>query len=128
MSMPSFAGDPAGFAEALERQAAAMKERADRAEQAMASASYSATSRDKSVTVTVNSAGALTGVEFGGRSTTLTRIQLAATVMETYAQATAEAGRRSREVLAELMGRDSATLGVFDAVLPPADPDPKRQR
>jgi len=128
VSMPSFASDPAGFAEELARQATRMKERADRAERAMASASFTAASRDKSVTVTVNSAGALTGVEFGSKARALTRIQLAATVMETYAQATAEAGRRSREVLAELLGDRSETLGAFDAVLPPADPDPKRQR
>ena len=124
--MTGFANDPAGFIDALERQAARMKAEADRAREALATASFTASSRDKAVTVTVSSGGTLTGIEFGVKAKALTQLQLAGSVMETYGKAAAEAGRASRNTIAGLVGDGSEVLGLFDAVAP-RDPEPERR-
>lgn len=119
MSMPSFASDPAGFAEALERRAGEMKAKAARIEREIAGTSATTASRDKSVTLTVNSGGGLVAIEFGVKAKSLTQIQLAAAVMETYARASAEASARTRGLLAELVGDRGEAMALFDAAAPP---------
>ncbi|GIG63857.1 YbaB/EbfC family nucleoid-associated protein [Phytomonospora endophytica] len=126
MSMPSFASDPAGFAEALERRAEEMKAKAARVEREIAETSATAASRDRSVTLTVNGSGGLGSIEFGVKAKSLTQIQLAATVMETYAKASAEASARTRALLAELVGDGGEAMALFDAAAPPSpDTEPR---
>lgn len=77
--------------------------RADRARAALAGVEGTAASADGAVTVTVAPGGALRRLELAERSAELTRVQLAALVVETAARAQAEVDRLVAEAVAPLL-------------------------
>lgn len=90
-----------------------LKARADRAQAALAGVDGTAASPDGAVTVTVVPGGALRRLVFSERSEELSRVQLAALVVETAARAQAEADRRVNEAVAPLLGTDSEAMRVI---------------
>ncbi len=114
---PSAEGWLAGYqhrTERLARQAAATQ-----AELAAIAATES--SPDRSVSLTVNSAGALTALTIGPPAEGLSRVQLAATILATARRAQAAAASRMVEVMRPLIGGRSAAMTLLRAHLP--DPD-----
>lgn len=93
-------------------------ERAARAREALAGVEATASSRDGSVTVTVNPAGALLGLVLGERSEAMSRVQLAAAVLAAAQQAQADAARLATDALAPLLGEDSEAMRVVRSHLP----------
>ena len=87
--------------------------RADRAQAALAGVDGTAASPDGAVTVTVIPGGALRRIVFSERSESLSRVQLAALVVETAARAQADADRRVTEAVAPLIGTDSGAMHVL---------------
>lgn len=77
--------------------------RADRARAVLAGVEGTAASADGAVTVTVAPGGALRRLELAERSAGLTRVQLAALVVETAARAQAEVDRLVAEAVAPLL-------------------------
>lgn len=96
--------------------------RAARAHGALAGIEATATSPDGAVSVTVDPAGALQGLELGERSGDLTREQLAATVLRTARQARAEAARLAAAAVAPLLGEGSTAMAMFRSRLPEEQP------
>jgi DNA-binding protein YbaB len=92
-----------------------LQARADRAQAALAGVDGTAASQDGAVTVTVVPGGALRRLVFSERSESLSRVQLAALVVETAARAQAEADRRVTEAVAPLLGEDSEAMRVVRA-------------
>lgn len=90
-----------------------LQARADRAQAALAGVEGTAASPDGTVTVTVVPGGALRRVVLSERSEELSRVQLAALVVETAARAQAEADRRVNEAVAPLIGNDSEAMRVI---------------
>lgn len=90
-----------------------LKARADRAQAALAGVDGTAASPDGAVSVTVVPGGAVRRVVFSERSEALSRVQLAALVVETAARAQAEADRRVTEAVAPLLGDDSEAMRVI---------------
>lgn len=77
--------------------------RADRARAVLAGVEGTAASADGAVTVTVVPGGALRRLELAERSGELSRVQLAALVVETAARAQAEVDRLVAEAVAPLL-------------------------
>ncbi|MBW0114152.1 YbaB/EbfC family nucleoid-associated protein [Pseudonocardia abyssalis] len=90
-----------------------LKARADRAQAALAGVDGTAASPDGAVSVTVAPGGAVRRIVFSERSEALSRVQLAALVVETAARAQAEADRRVTEAVAPLLGGDSEAMQVI---------------
>lgn len=92
--------------------------RAAQAQQALAGVSATATSRDGSVTATVDRTGALQRLVLSERTGTMTRVQLAAAVVDTARRAQVEAGRQATEAVAPLVGGHGEAMRVLRSHLP----------
>ena len=84
--------------------------RAARAQRALAGVSATATSRDGAVTVTVDPAGVMQRLVLSERTETMTRVQLAASVVATAHEARAEAARRATAAVAPLIGPEATEM------------------
>ena len=84
--------------------------RATLAQRALAGVSATATSRDGAVTVTVDPAGAMQRLVLSERTETMTRVQLAASVVATAREARAEAARRATAAVAPLIGPEATEM------------------
>jgi DNA-binding protein YbaB len=89
----------------------------------LAAVAATESSPDGSVTLTVNCAGALTGLTIGRPAEGLSRVQLAAAILATAQRAHAEAAARMAEVMRPLLGERSAAMTLLRAQLPDPDPD-----
>ena len=87
----------------------------------LAAVAATASSPDGWVTVTVNSAGALTGLTIGRWAEGLTHVQLAAAILATAHRARADAAARMVEVMRPLIGGRSAAMTLLQAQLPEPD-------
>lgn len=83
---------------------AEIRDRAERARDALAALEVTLTSRDGAVSVTVDHAGVLRRLVLSERAEALTRTQLAAAVLATARAAHDEAGHRVAAVMAPLVG------------------------
>lgn len=86
------------------------QQRALQAREQLAAARSSATSPDRSVTVTVDAAGTLLDLSVRPAAMKLPPERLARAVLTTYRTATAEAVGRTHEVMRELLGADVPAL------------------
>lgn len=92
--------------------------RAAQAQRALAGVEATASSRDGTVTVTVDPAGALRRLVLSERSEAMTRVQLAALVVATAGQARADAARQATDAVALLIGHGSEAMRMLRAYLP----------
>jgi hypothetical protein len=83
-----------------------------------------ATSRDRSVTVTVGSAGILTGLQFSPRAEDLTLVQLTGRIMETYREACTKASANTMHMVEQLVGSESTILDLLRDSMPRTDNEP----
>jgi hypothetical protein len=95
--------------------------RAAQAQKALAGVSATVTSRDGAVTVTVNPAGALQRLALSERTEGMTRVQLAAAVLDTARQAQSDAARQATEAVAPLIGDDAEAMRMLRSHLPVED-------
>jgi DNA-binding protein YbaB len=97
-----------------------LRARTERAQDALAHAEATVTSPDGAVTVTVNPAGALSSLVLSERTTTMTRAQLAAAVLETARTAQEAAAGQALAAVTPLLGENSPALAVLRShVRPP---------
>lgn len=115
--------DPDRWVREQETRTARLAAEAGRAQQELAETQVTASSRDQSVSVTVNPSGVLLGVLLAPRAMELTAAQLSARVMETYGAACAEASRRMLEIMSGLVGEDSSAMAFLKSTLPPVADD-----
>ncbi|MDP9791632.1 DNA-binding protein YbaB [Catenuloplanes nepalensis] len=113
--------DPDRWLREQEERTARLTAEAGRAQHELAATQVTATSRDQSVSVTVNPSGVLLGVRFSPRATELTAAQLSARVMEAYGAACAEASQRMLEIMSGLVGDDSSAMAFLKSTLPPVE-------
>lgn len=97
--------------------------RARTAQRDLAEVEASVTSRDGAITVTVNPAGALTGLVLGPCAAGLSRVQLAESVLDTARQARAAAAARAVEIVTPLLGPLGARFVREQFTPPDAEPD-----
>jgi DNA-binding protein YbaB len=83
------------------------------AQQALAGAVGTATSRDGAVTVTVDPAGALQRLVLAEGADGLTRVQLADAVLDTVRRARQEAVRQAEAALVPVLGERSEAMAVL---------------
>lgn len=95
-----------------------LRARAHRAQVALAAVEATTSSPDGSVTVTVAPGGALRRVVFSEQSEALSRTRLATLVVETVAQAHADAAARATAALAPVIGERSEAMRVLRSHLP----------
>lgn len=95
-----------------------IRARATRAQAALAGIEGTASSRDGAVTATVDPSGTLRRLVLSERTETMTRVQLAAAVVATAAQAQGAAARQATEAIAPLIGTDSAAMRALRSRLP----------
>jgi DNA-binding protein YbaB len=94
-----------------------IRARTVRAQQALATAAGTATSRDGAVTVTVDPAGALRRLVLSEGIDGLTRVQLADAVLDTAHRARQEAVRQAEDALVPVLGERSEAMAVLRAHL-----------
>jgi hypothetical protein len=82
------------------------------AQQALAGAAGTATSRDGAVIVTVDPAGALQHLVLAQSADLLTRVQLADAVLDTARRARQEAVRQAEAALVPVLGEHSEAMAV----------------
>ena len=95
-----------------------IRNRAARAQAALAAVEATAASRDGAVTVTVDPSGALRRLVLSERTEAMTRVQLAAAVVATARQAQGDAARLAAEAVAPLVGERSEALRLIRSHLP----------
>jgi hypothetical protein len=115
--------DPERWAREQEQRTAALRMQAETARAELGQARITETSRDESLTLTVNPAGVLLDVAFNHRAEGLSSTQLGSTVMETYRRAQAKAAQRTTEIMAGLIGEDSDSMAFLKSVMPPPPGD-----
>lgn len=113
--------DPQQWLKGFEEQAKQLQQQAERAEAALSAAEVTLTSRDQSVTVTVNSGGGLQALYLSPRAEGMTLLQLQATIMDVYQQACRAAAQQTQQIIGELVGDDSGAMEFLRRVLPATD-------
>ena len=101
----------AGYRERLQE----VRARAGRAQEELAAVAGTATSRDGAVTVTVDAAGALQRLALSERTEGMSRVQLAAAVLDTARRAQQAAVQQAEAVLVPVLGERSAAMAVIRA-------------
>jgi hypothetical protein len=104
-----------------------LEARAGRAQDALAHAEATVTSRDGAVTATVDAGGGLRSLVLDDRTTQMTRAQLAAAIVATAGAARRCAAEEVVAVMTPLLGADSPTIRMMQDNLPTAPP-PMRGR
>lgn len=104
------------------RRAEEMAARAKAAGAQLAALTVSATSYDEEVTVTVGSGGILKGIVAGRAAAGLAPDQLCAAIMQAYAVASRRASEQASEVMASAIGRDTESMRLLRAAMPPEPP------
>jgi DNA-binding protein YbaB len=90
-----------------------VRERAARAERALAAVAGTATSRDGAVTVTVDRSGVLQDLVLTEHADTLDRRRLAAAVLDTARRAREEAARQAEAALVPVFGEHSPAMELL---------------
>ncbi len=106
---------PEEIMQSLESRVAVLQEQAGRVEHLLAESATTAASEDEVVTVTVNAGGALTGLQFSPGARGMSGAGLAELTLETYRRATEEAGRKTAEIMSDLIGADSEAADVLQS-------------
>lgn len=125
-------GSPLDAATLRERQAGSrdrirkVQQRAQQAKATLDNERAEATSPDHSVTVTVNPAGTLVDLHLAEVAGKLPLRTLEQTILRTYRQASAQAVRRTEEVMRDLVGPDAAILDIVRASAPEPVQDERR--
>jgi DNA-binding protein YbaB len=109
---------------AARERIAAVQARALQAKATLESETTSATSPDRSVTVTVNAAGTLVDLTFGQSAGKLPHPTLARTVLATHRQATVEAVGRTEALMRDLVGDEAPVLDIIRASAPDLQEEP----
>lgn len=109
---------------------ALVQRRAQRAKSQLEGRTTTATSRDRSVTLTVGPAGTLQDLTFGPNIAKLAPATLARTVLATYGEATKQAVEQTEAVVRELVGQGSPVLDLIRASAPdpPSEHRPAREQ
>ncbi|WP_203826490.1 YbaB/EbfC family nucleoid-associated protein [Actinoplanes palleronii] len=113
--------DPERWIREQEERTARLTTESHRAQAELATTQVDATSRDQSVSVTVNPSGVLLAVRFTPRSEGLTPVQLSERVMEAYRLACAEASRQMLQIMSGLVGEDSSAMAFLKSTMPPVE-------
>jgi DNA-binding protein YbaB len=122
---PVTAPDPDELLRQLDPGLAELKERAERAQQELATANASSVSPDRSITVTVGPGGNLTGLTIADRAMRQDPARLAAQIMSLAGQAQRKAGEQVMAAFGDLVGADSPAMDVLTPFLPaPAEDEP----
>ncbi|KAB2362696.1 MULTISPECIES: YbaB/EbfC family nucleoid-associated protein [Actinomadura] len=127
-NLPPAIADPEKWLRDQQQWAAAMKERADRAQRELAGNTTTLTSRDHAVTVTVNPSGVLLDLRLSSHADRMSGAQLTASIMETYRKACGRGAARTVEIMSQVVGDDSEAMDFLRAALPPADEDDDQDR
>lgn len=112
---------PEEMLESLEATAAQLQEKANEAESLFAESTTTVTSTDKSVTVTVNAGGVLTGLECNSHIRSMTPTSVAKVTLDAYRQAVEESGRKTTEIMSGLFGGDSEALDIMQSFTRPVE-------
>jgi hypothetical protein len=119
--------DPERWAREQEQRSQVLRAEAEHARAELGQARITETSRDESLSLTVNPAGVLLDVSFNHRAEGMSPTQLGTTIMETYRRAQVRAAERTTEIMAGLIGEDSESMAFLKSVMPqPADDDDDR--
>ncbi|MBK1789215.1 YbaB/EbfC family nucleoid-associated protein [Prauserella cavernicola] len=102
----------------IERQVEEQKNRAYELQDAFASAAATVTSRDGSVTVSLEPNGGLRNIQLGKRACELGEARLSATIMDTVRQAQSQTARAVAASVESIMG-DGEVLEMMRGFLPP---------
>ncbi|MFD0691576.1 YbaB/EbfC family nucleoid-associated protein [Actinomadura fibrosa] len=121
--LPPAIADPDKWLRDQQARAAAMKERADRAQEELAGSVTTLTSRDQAVTLSVNPGGVLQDLRLSPQADRMSGAQLTASIMETYRKACARSAARTVEIMSEVVGDDSEAMDLLRASLPPLEED-----
>ncbi|TDD83288.1 YbaB/EbfC family nucleoid-associated protein [Actinomadura rubrisoli] len=126
--LPPAIADPDQWLRDQQGRAAAMKERADRAQQELAGSVTTLSSRDQAVTVTVNPGGVLQDLRLSPQAERMSGARLTAAIMETYRKACARSAARTVEIMSAVVGDDSEAMDLLRASLPPSEEDGDEHR
>jgi hypothetical protein len=102
--------------------------RARRAQEALAGAAATETSRDGAVTATVDAGGGLRSLVLSERSAQMGRAELAAAIVATAASARRRAAEGAIAAVTPLLGADSPAVRMIRENLPPEPAPPTRGR
>ncbi|WP_205323746.1 YbaB/EbfC family nucleoid-associated protein [Glycomyces sp. YM15] len=107
----------------LEHRVAVIQEQASRAEQALAASETTLAGDEGAVHVTVNAGGALTGLRFSNEAKHMSGTGLAELVLDTYKRAVEESGRKTAEIMSDLLGGDPEAMGLLQSFTAPKAED-----
>lgn len=122
MSVGSYGTEPEEWLREQEARVTALTEQADQVRQELRDAGATTSSRDGSVTVTVNAGGQLQNLRLSPKVEKLTPVRLAATILDTYQRACVDATRSTIDLMSGLIGDDAEAMAFLRQQLP-ADPD-----